>query len=217
MNIGSTAFSALAFLLFASTALAQDDDQPSVVGHRETVIVNPKLPAYILVITGTAPFEITMHITGGPKSFKGQTITANVDNEKLPGFLTTDVNFDGYKDFAVVEDRGETGNVTYEYWTFDPKRGIFDHSGAFDEITRIDEENHLLISHLKLGNIESTTKYYAVKHGAPVLLKSVETTWANEARDILPASYPDVGVVVTHLYKDGNLQRTFYCRLVELP
>jgi len=199
-----------------SITTAQDTNQSAEAVDQETVIVNPKLPPYTFEIKPTGPGELTIQITGGPRRFKGQTITASVEDEKRPGFEAVDVNLDGYTDFALVANRGATGNINYEYWTFDPKHAVFKEADNFDDITYVDEKKRELISHSKGGNIETITEYYAVKQGKPIMTRSEQTTWAREVRDIVPSSYSDdIGVTITRLYKDGKLKRTFYQRMDE--
>jgi hypothetical protein len=202
----------LILLAFASHGLAQEAAQPAT---RESVLIHPKLPPYIFEIESKEAGEITIKITGGPKNFHGQTITANVEDEKRHGFQLVDVNFDGYEDFSVVEHRGATGNVNYAYWVFDPKTDGFKEASEFDDITYVDQENKLLVSHSKGGNIETITEYYRVEHGKPVPIKSVQTTWAREVRDILPSNYPYTTVRITRIYKNGRISRMFYGQMDE--
>src|ERR1043166_3321381 len=202
----------LTLFAFASLSAAQESSQPSGANIRESVLINPKLPPFIFEIESKAPDEVIIRITGGPKSYRGQTFTEEVDDEKRPGFLTEDVNFDGYEDFAVIGNRGATGNVSYFYWVFDPKTGVFkDAPEEFDNITFVDTEQKLLISSSKGGNIEMSTVYYRVQDGRPVLIRSVEVRWARQVRNVVPRSYSDdTPVKITRIYENGKLRRTFY-------
>lgn len=201
----------LAFSTLSLMGMAQDRATPPGQLLCESASINKKLPPFTFEIESAKPDEITIRITGGPKAYKGQTITTSVEDPQRHAFHLVDVNLDGYDDFAVLENRGATGNVNYDYWVFDPIAGIFREGGEFANITEVDADHKLLISQSKGGNIEKSTRYYRVRHGKPVLIKSVEVRWAREVRDVVPAQVSDdTPVAITRTYDDGKLQRTFY-------
>jgi hypothetical protein len=202
-----------AFLIAIPSTIAADQNIPpsSHLSWEESVVVNRRLPPYKFAIESTGEGEVTIKISGGPRFYRGQTITAPVDDEKRPGFETCDVNLDGYEDFRLVANRGATGNIDYDYWVFDPKKGVFKNGSAFDDITFIDEKRRILVMHSKGGNIETITQYSRISNGRPMLFQVVETTWVREARDIVPAHYlDDTPIRITRMYRNGKLRRTFY-------
>ncbi len=214
MNMFSMIVTAAALLACAYQGVAQE---PSKSPYRESVSIHASLPPFIFEIVGRKKYEITIRITGGPKNFHGQTITAYAEDENNPQWHYIDVNFDGYKDIQFVENRGATGNMGYGYWVFDPKACKFRQAPEFDNITDVDAEHKLLIICSKGGNIRTTTEYYRLQDGRPVIIKSVIVGWASELRlekelrNIVPSAYPDdTPVQITRMYKNGKLYRTFY-------
>ena len=198
-------------LMMAADCTGQDAAKATGVEDAVLETINPKLPPYKFVIESTGQGEVTIHISGGPRRYRGQTIEASVEDEKRPGFFFEDVNFDGYEDFGLVENRGATGNIDYEYWTFDPKKGVFKEAPDFDGITFVDHKNKTLVSHSKGGNILTVTEYYIVRNGRSLMLKSIRTLWSQDARDIVPVRIADgTPVTITRLYRNGKLYRTFY-------
>ncbi len=203
----------LIILGFASITSAQEGSEPVPKVERETVTVNPKLPPYIFEIEHKGFTNVTIRISGGPKSYRGQTIDADVDPHDTDLDIV-DVNFDGYQDFRLHTDESPMGNDSYEYWVFDRKTGEFKEAPDFDDITSVDEAHKLLITYSRLSEFEDTTEYYRVEDGEPVEIKSVETAWSKNVRDIVPASYSDfTGVQITRLYRNGRVYRTFYSKV----
>jgi hypothetical protein len=195
----------------ANVEAANDAPETARYSWQGDIVVNPKLPPYIFAIESTGAGEVTIKITGGPKFYKGQRFTAPVEDEKRPDFGTCDVNFDGFTDFHLVESRGATANISYQYWVFDPKRMVFREAPEFDEINYIDEKKRLLACHSRGGNIEEITDYFCLRNGRPVKFRSVKITWAYEVRDIVPRRYSDnTAVRITRIYRRGKLHRTFF-------
>jgi hypothetical protein len=189
---------------------AQEGSGPSPKEERETVIVNPKLPPYIFETEHEGFTKVIIRISGGPKSYRGQTINADVDPHDNQ-LEVVDVNFDGYQDFRLHTDESPMGNDLYEYWIFDWKTGEFRDTGDFDNITGIDAAHKLLSSYSRLSESEESTEYYKVQNGEPVEVKSSETAWAEKERDIIPADIPGFTLVqITRLYRNGKVYRTFY-------
>jgi len=201
----------VSLLMCRSFSLAQDASPSSPEVDHESVVVNAKLPSFKVDIERTAPDEVTIRISGGPKGYPGQTFQADIYGEDIPEFNALDVNFDGYMDFSLVTDRGKRGNVSYEYWIFDPKMVVFEEAEGFDGINDVDPVHHLLFSDYGLGNIDRVEKTYRLKDGKPELIETVEVEYASAARDVVPASYADdAAVQITCLYRNGKLSRTFY-------
>lgn len=200
----------VSLLSCASAALSQVIPDESYKPWRETVLVNPKLPPYIFDIQRTGQNTAAIKISGGPKSYRGQTIKADIDDHGCD-LDTVDVNFDGYLDFSVLADQSPMGNESYEYWVFDRKTGEFKEAPDFGDITFVDEAHKLLVSYSRGSEWEGITEYYKVEDGEPVEIKSVETAWSQKVRDIIPADIPDfTGVQITRLYRNGKVYRTFY-------
>ena len=177
----------------------------------ERVVVHRTLPPYLFSVEEAGPSTVLIKIRGGPKSYHGQTIRADVENEKYPGFETFDVNLDGYTDFRVVTLRGQHGNYSYAYWTFNPRRRVFEEALVFDDITSVDKKRRLLLTHWGGKNPEESTDYFSLRRGRLFKVKSTETLWAREVRDIVPARYADdTPVTITQIYHHGRLQRTFF-------
>jgi len=196
-------------------ASAQEGSEPSPKVERETVTLNPKSPPYIFETEHEGFTKVIIRISGGPKSYRGQTIKADVDPHDNQ-LEEVDVNFDGYQDFRLHTDESAMGNDQYEYWVFDRKTGEFTDTGDFGDITGIDPAHKLLSSYSRGSEWEGITDYYRVEDGEPVEIKSVETAWSQKVRDIIPANIPDfTGVQITRLYRNGKVYRTFYSRNIE--
>jgi hypothetical protein len=213
MSTFSAIVKAAFYLGCLSVALAQEEAQPSAQVERETVVVNSQLPPYVFEIRRTAPDEATIRISGGPKSYQGQTIDTQID-EHGPRVDFVDVTFDGYQDFRVLTDESAMANESFEYRVFDWKTDKFKEAPEFDDITSVDEAHKLLITYSKGSEFEGITEYYRVEGGEPVEIKSVETAWSKNVRDIVPADYysNDTGVQITRLYRNGKVYRTFYSK-----
>jgi len=191
-------------------AAAQDTPEEKPKSWREIVSVDQHQPPYVFNIESIDAGRIAIRIAGGPKGYHGQTIATDVNDDASPGFRVLDVNFDGHKDFAVVSNRGFTGNVSFKYWIFDRAKGIFRSAPKFDNITEVDRERRNLISYEKDGLAYRIWKYYHLVHGKPRLWKSVEDLHADKASDILPPDYPFHLITIVRFYRLGHVVRTFY-------
>ena len=216
MNISSLKICVLLCLIGAAILEAQEKPNPETKSWTESYVIHPSLPAFIFELeheqnAGSA----TIKISGGPKKFAGQTIRVGVDANHA-GFNLQDVNFDGYQDLSFLDNLGATGNASYTYWVFDPKKCVFAYAVDFDHITSADEKNKLLISYAKGGSVYRSLHYYRVINGKPVLVKSIQTLFSQDAREIIPHDLPNnTAVKITRLYQDGKLKRTFFMQLIE--
>ncbi len=216
MNISSLKISALLWLMGAAVLEAQDTPKPGTARWTEAYVIHPSLPEFVFeVVHEQNAISATIKISGGPKNFAGQTISVGVE-PRHAGFDVRDVNFDGYQDLCFLDNLGATGNASYSYWVFDPKKCLFAYAADFDHITSADEKNRLLISYAKGGSVYRSLNYYRVINGKPVLVKAVETVFSKDARDIVPHDWPDdTAVKITRLYQREKLKRTFYMQIIE--
>jgi hypothetical protein len=54
------------------------------------------------------------------------------EDEKAVEFV--DVNFDGYLDLKVLDNQGNTTNVSYKLWIFNPQRKVFEYDEQISEL-----------------------------------------------------------------------------------
>jgi hypothetical protein len=205
------------FLVVYNSVLAQDQqDTPAPQIERETVIVHRGWPPFIFELIPKGDSidggdNLIIKITGGPKGFRGQMISANVERTERTGFQADDVNFDGYEDFSVVMNWGNHANEDRAYWAFAPSRLKFVQAPQYDGITSIDDEHKLLISYSRASGMEFIEQTYRVENNKPVIVKSVQVVRTEEAKDLISPDYKEMFVQITRIYVHGKLRRTFYC------
>ena len=194
-------------------AMAAGDPAPAS-GDR-SFSIHPNLPPFFYRISVAdppyAPTDFRIGIRGGPKGYKPQTL----DSSFILGRVieAIDLDFDGYKDIRIVEDRGNHGDEFFACWLYDPDRKMFVPAPEFAEIDQVDTKEGTLIDFSSGGVAYSNTSVYRLRNGTLELVREVVTAYAEDVRDVVPATYPDGTVVrVTRGYKNGRLARTFYSR-----
>jgi hypothetical protein len=56
----------------------------------------------------------------------------DIEDRKALDFI--DVNFDGYRDIKVLDNQGNTTNVDYKFWVFNPKRKVFEYNEQISDL-----------------------------------------------------------------------------------
>ena len=80
-----------------------------------------------------------------------------------------DWNFDGYKDFSILESAGATGNYFYQIYLFNPISKKFEQKKGFENWGGfLDVKNKQLVSHFRSGMDHDSYEYYKIKNGIPV-------------------------------------------------
>ena len=118
-----------------------------------------------LKIDGQLPFQV-IDLDARP----------TVDSQNI-GMLITDMNFDGHKDFAVMNTRPPGPTVSYVYFLFDPKTGAFANSPELAEITApvFDKNKRQIRSQWRDGAARYGRDRYVWQDGKPVLQERIET------------------------------------------
>jgi len=90
-----------------------------------------------------------------------------------PGISVIDMNFDGYRDFRLMELQPAGPNVPYLNWLFDPASGRFTDSRVLNQITspQFDSAKREIRSDWRDGPDRYGTDIYVYKQGEPVLVR----------------------------------------------
>ena len=212
MKSRTAAATAISIALVRAAVGAED---PASGLAERSFSIHPKLPPFFYQISlespPNAPMVVRIGIRGGPKGYKPQTLEPWTIREKV--IETIDLNFDGYKDIRIVEYVGNRGDEIHACWLYDPGRKTFVPALDLEGIDEVDTQEGTLIDYSSGGVAYWNAAVYRLRNGRPELIREVVTAYAEDVRDVVPASYPDGTVVrITRLYRNGHLARTFYSR-----
>jgi len=105
-------------------------------------------------------------------------------------FQAKDFNFDGYKDIRLMIMWGATGNVIYDYWTFDPIKNIFVFHKALSSIYGdpiINYETKELSTFLRGGMVGKvyTRNTYKFMNSDLILVRQEKQDWIQEKKHFI--------------------------------
>jgi hypothetical protein len=88
-----------------------------------------------------------------------------------------DVNFDGYKDLAILTCLGATGNQCFDFFLWNPSTKMFDYSEEFSEANSFPDKAFPLQLHsfwnMGCAGACYVERFYKVESNKPVLLKEI--------------------------------------------
>ena len=86
-------------------------------------------------------------------------------------FLTEDMNFDGRKDFRLMEFLPAGPNIPYLYWIYNSRKDLFEANSAYTEITypEFDNEKKEINSTWRNGCCQHGRDVYKLINGVPKL------------------------------------------------
>lgn len=114
-----------------------------IAEYRESI--HPDLPPFRFTLTGTRPGAdqgparvrtIEIRRDSEPDPFQViDSVNAETPVERPAAFEAIDMNFDGYRDFRLMDALPAGPNTPYRNWTFDPATGSFQPSPELDRIS----------------------------------------------------------------------------------
>lgn len=97
-------------------------------------------------------------------------------------FVVEDMNFDGHKDFRLLQSLSPGGNATYAYWLYNTTTKAFAQNGAYEDslaTVKFDQEKKLIHSYWS-GGTEYGSEVYKILKGKLVLIER-ETVMPEES------------------------------------
>ena len=93
----------------------------------------------------------------------------SIPKEQL--FFIEDMNFDGIKDFRLMEFLPAAPNVPYLFFIYNPETGLFENNSEYRKITSpiFDHEKQQINSTWRNGCCEHARDIYVLKNGIPKL------------------------------------------------
>ncbi len=136
-----------------------------------------------IALRGTAPNNVTeVALTRDNETSPFQIISVEaqpvIDPETV-GILFIDMNFDGFRDLAVMEFLPAGANVPYLYYLYDPTTRMYARYQALDEITspEILKTQKKIRSNWRSSAAEGGEDLWAWQDGQPVLVERIKRRW----------------------------------------
>lgn len=130
--------------------------------------------------------ELTGYPTGYDKNF---------------GFTAEDMNFDGYKDFRIVQYVPAAPNISYIMWIWNPKTNQFQEDSDLEQILspEFDQEKKLIYSFTRGSATDHYDDTYQYINGKLTHIKSIATGYVNNED-------PENTYYMEYQLLDGKLQ-----------